>query len=127
MSKDKSLILLIYRLSQRCPVEPKSKELLAFGIKSDVKSACTVTVSTGVSPIIKLPPSVMSPVTSRLPMMSMFVNATTLPVPAASSSKLLLLDVVVNVLPLNARLPPATPFSSNTIVDPSPLVIVTLV
>ena len=84
---------------------PKSYSLLAFGIKSLVKSATTVTLSSVVSPMRIFPPSVMLPTTSTLPLTFKlpvtFVSASNSiePVPVVLTSKLLFVAVVSILLP----------------------------
>ena len=68
--------------------------MLAFGIKSLVKSACTVTVSSVVSPMRIFPPNVISPVTSKLPTMFVLDVKLIVPVPAASKYKFVLESIV---------------------------------
>ena len=84
---------------------PKSYSLLAFGIRSLVKSAITVTLSSVVSPMRIFPPSVILPTTSTLPLTFkspvtlVLANSSIEPVPTVLTSKLLFVAVVSILLP----------------------------
>ena len=95
---------LAYNVRHDLLARPRSNVLPMSGVKSLVKSATTLIVSRVVSPIRILPPSVMSPVTStlpltvKLPITSVFVNNLIEPVPFAPNSKSEFDTVVLIVL-----------------------------
>ena len=84
---------------------PRSNVFPTSGVRSLVKSATTLIVSSVVSPMRIFPPNVISPVTSMLPLIPklpvtfVLANNSMLPVPTVLISKLLFVAVVSILLP----------------------------